>query len=174
MKPGRILFVVLFGACVLWMGGCISVAIYADYDYSRSIASYWNLSDKASTLQQKSAYLDQFCAALEQAGLDENNALFLKTPDNSTVQNFIALRSLQHRMHEIMGMDPTSFAYQTAIQQITAQEQGEAKAMLDEFEGAWYKAHHFLLWDWIGCCYSGFIVVLLIVCGILGFSDVLE
>lgn len=174
MSGIRVLFSVLFGACVLWFIGCSGSAILADYDYSKNVQSYWALSDKASTLQQKSAYLDQFCAAVEQAGLAENDALFLTTPDNSTAQNLVALHSLQDRMHEIIEMDPTSFAYQTAIQQITAQEQGEAKAMLSEFEGAWYKAHHFFLWQWVGFVHALVILVALFVCAVCAFTGALE
>lgn len=124
--------------------------ILTDYRYENSIGSYWELSDKASTLQQKSTYLDQYVAALEGAGLTgTNNAVFLKTPNNSFDQNMVALKSLQGRMHQIQGMDETSFAYQTAIQQITAQEQGEASHLTGTFEGCWYLERHTMLWGWI-------------------------
>lgn len=174
MSGARVLCGVLFAFCVLWFIGCSADGVYSDYDYSKNVDSYWALSDKASTLQQKSVYLDAFCNAVEHAGLADYNALFLTTPNNSTEQNLVALHSLQERMHEIIAMDPTSFAYQTAIQQITAQEQGEAKAMLGEFEGAWYKAHHFLLWEWVGVLHCFVILIGLVGFGILTFSEVLE
>lgn len=118
------------------------------YEYSRTIKSYWELGVKASTLEKKSEYLDQFVAGLNAAHLSGNNAIFLKTPDNSYEQNFAALTSLQKRMHEINEMDPKSFEYQLAIGQITAQEQGEAGKMLDQFEGIWYLNRHPTYWKW--------------------------
>ena len=131
---------------VLW--GALEIA--ANFSYQRSIGSYWELSDRASTLPQKSAYLDQYVGALEQSGLQgSNDALFLKTPANSFDQNMVALKSLQGRMHQIQGMDEQSFAYQTAISQITAQEQGEASHLTGTIEGCWYLNHWLLLWGWI-------------------------
>jgi hypothetical protein len=119
-----------------------------NYEYSRTIESYWELGVKASTLEKKSEYLDQFVAGLNAAHLSGNNAVFLKTPDNSYEQNFAALTSLQKRMHEIEEMDPKSFEYQVAIGQITAQEQGEAGKMLAQFEGIWYLNRHPTYWNW--------------------------
>lgn len=43
-------------------------------------------------------------------------------------------------------MDANSFQYNTAIQQITQQEQGEAIDMLSVFQGCWYKENYILLW----------------------------
>jgi uncharacterized membrane protein len=64
-------------------------------------------------------------------------------------------------------MDVSSFEYQTAIQQITDQEQGGASPMLSVFEGIWWKTNYFLLWDWVGAVFVvileiGFIVGLVI------------
>lgn len=55
-------------------------------------------------------------------------------------------------------MKVTSFEYQTAMQQITGQEQGEANEMLSVFKGVWYKENFILLWNWIG-------ITQLILCG---------
>ena len=46
-------------------------------------------------------------------------------------------------------MNVASFEYQTAIQQITAQEQGEAQAMLEVFSGIWWKNNYIFLWEWV-------------------------
>jgi hypothetical protein len=127
----------------------ISAEVFADFEYENSIGSYWSLSEKASALDAKADYLNKFVTAVEAAHLEGNNAIFLKTPDNSIEQNMVALHSLQKRMNEIKGMDVTSFAYQQAIQQITAQEQGEASNLLGVIEGKWYLDHHLLLWDWV-------------------------
>jgi hypothetical protein len=136
----------LTSALLVWG---ITAEVLADYEYSNSIESYWKLSEKASSLEVKTDYLNKFVAAVESQHLSGNDALFLRTPDNSVEQNMIALHSLQSRMNEIRGMDVQSFAYQQAIQQITAQEQGEAEHLLGVIEGRWYLEHHILLWDWI-------------------------
>lgn len=128
----------------------IVAAVVTDYEYDHEIQSYWDLSDKASTIQQKSEYLDQYVAALQSAHLAEYDAIWLKTPNNEMAQNLIALKSLQGRMHDIIHMDENSFQYQQAMQQITGQEQGDAKEMTDMFEGCWYLENHPMLWDWIG------------------------
>ena len=142
-------FLVVALMATVWFLGLIVDAVFADYSYSNSIESYWELGVKASTLEKKADYLDKFVGALDSGGLADSSALWLKTPDNSTEQNFVALRSLQKRMHEIQAMDVRSFEYQQAISQITAQEQGEATNMLGVFREAWYMSHHFFLWDWM-------------------------
>ena len=149
-------------AFVLVVGiGDIANGIYGNYQYTRDFESYWQLADKASTIPQKSEYIDKFVSAIESGGFaGKYNALFMNTPDNSFDKNLEALKSLQGRLHEIEKMDITSFQYQTAIQQITAQEQGEAKNMLDVFSGIWWKEHHFWLWDWIAFCQITGIILL--------------
>lgn len=127
----------------------IAAEILADYEYEKTIGSYWELADKASTLPQKADYLNRFVTAIEANHITGHNAIWLKTPDNSVDQNMVALHSLQQRMAEIRNMDVSSFAYQQAIQQITAQEQGEAKQLLDVIAGAWYLQNHPFLWNWI-------------------------
>lgn len=129
----------------------IGIHVHTEYDYSRRVQSYWNLGIKASTLQQKSVFLDQYVSALEDSGLaGSNDALVFKTPDNSFDQNMVALKSLQGRINQIKGMDEQSFAYQAAIQQITAQEQGEAEHLVSTFKGCWYFRRHFSYWSWVG------------------------
>jgi hypothetical protein len=135
---------------VVWITVLIVSSVRDSYQYEREIHSYWSLADKSSTIAAKASYLDRFVSVLEAQGLGGTyDAIIYPTPDNSFDANLQALKSLQGRLHEIQQMNVTSFEYQTAIQQITAQEQGEAKAMLDVFEGAWYKQRHFLLWGWI-------------------------
>jgi len=145
-------------------------AIRADYAYNLAIGAYWNLADKSSTIAKKAEYVDRYVVALESQGLEgQHNALIYPTPDNSFDRNMEALKSLQGRLHEIEKMDVTSFQYQTAIQQITQQEQGEAGAMLGVFEGVWWKAHHVLLWDWIGGLIVTVLIIMVTVGGILIF-----
>jgi hypothetical protein len=143
-------FWVLCALFSVWLAGWIADAIIADYSYSREVQSFWELSVKASTIERKLVYLDQYVEALPHAGLADSSALWLKTPDNSVEPNMVALRSLQGRMHDIAKMNVSSFEYQQAMAQITGQEQNEAERMLKVFEEAWYINHHFFLWSWMG------------------------
>lgn len=138
-----IILTILFGVFI-WR------AILADYEYNNQYGSYWELADKASTLEQKSKMINEFVARLENSGESGHNAIWLKTPDNSWDKNMEALKTLQLRLEEIKTMNPNSFEYQQAISQITSQEQGEADKMLHTIEGIWYKNNHFFLWSWIG------------------------
>lgn len=123
-------------------------AVKSDYQYENQYLSYWTLADKSSTIEDKAKYIDQFVAALKGAHLEgTHDALWQFTPDNSFDSNFQALQSLQGRLHTISTMDENSFQYQTAIQQITSQEQGEAQPMLDVFKDCWTKVHYPLLWN---------------------------
>lgn len=120
------------------------------YQYQSTIGSYWDLADRSSTLTAKSEYIDKFVAVLAQQHFEgKYNALFFKTPVSSFDQNYEVLKTLQTRLHQIAAMDPASFQYQTAIQQITAQEQGEAGEMLEVFGGVWQKENYPLLWEWV-------------------------
>ena len=130
---------------LLWVG-YLAADIHAGYVFDNTVDSYWSLSEKASTLDQKSAYLDQYVAALDAAHLSGNGAWIMQTPDTDYGQNYTALKSLQKRMQEIKGMDVTSFAYQQAISQITAQEQGEAKNLLSVIKDVWFKTNHPIFW----------------------------
>jgi predicted RND superfamily exporter protein len=136
---------------VIWIIILSITGIFGKYDYENDYLSYWHLADKSSTIPKKAEYIDKFVTVLEKSNMEgEYNALILKTPNNSFDSNMEALKSLQSRLQEVQGMDVTSFQYQTAIQQITEQEQGEAGDMLKVFHGIWWKTHHFLLWDWVG------------------------
>lgn len=157
----KILTILLTVIILVWLIAGIGTIIYATYQYERTVESYWELADKASTLDQKCEYLEKFSAALDAAKLDEYNAIFYETPNNSLAQNKRAMKSLLTRLEEIRGMNPKSFEYQQAMFQITAQEQGEAKAMLEVFFGCWLKANHFFLWGWVGLLHS----LVWIVCG---------
>jgi hypothetical protein len=131
--------------------GCIVNNISGRYSYERNFNSFWNLADKSSTLEAKREYIGKFITALSKGNFEgKYNAVFLTTPDNSFDMNFKALNTLYQRLDEIKTMNPSSFEYQTAIQQITAQEQGEAEPMLAVFRGIWWKENHFFLWDWMG------------------------
>jgi len=147
--------------------------VVGHYQFERDYLSSWNLADKSSTIAEKSAYIDKFVTTLETSNLQgQYNAILLTTPDNSFDLNLEALKSLQLRLKEIQTMNITSFEYQTAIQQITAQEQGEAHQMLGVFEGVWWKTNHFMLWEWVGDV-SFIVTIVLLVIGILFWREAL-
>lgn len=128
--------------------GLIITTVQANYNWDSQYGSQWSLGVKASTIAQKSDYIDKFVAALDSSGLSgTQNTLFWPTPDNNFDENMKALKSLQKRLHDIQGMNENDFAYQSAIQQITAQEQDDNTKVLDELEGAWWKVHYPFLWN---------------------------
>lgn len=167
MTIGKILFVLV----LLFAIGRGVAEFRADYEYQNTINSYWDLSEKASTLKQKSKYLDKYVAAIKAGQFAPNNATIYPTPNNALDQNMIALESLQGRMHQIEGMDESSFAYQTAIQQITQQEQGEAHALTSTFEGCWYLQNHYFLWGWHDDIVWGGIALILLALIIIGLGS---
>ncbi len=138
-------------ACVIVLVAEGIHAIATNYTYTRDIENEWVLADRSSTIEAKTVHMDKFIAALEASGLQgEYNAVFLTKPENSFDANMEALKSLQVRLHEIAGMDPNSFQYNTALHQITEQEQGQASGMIDTFESIYWKEHATWLWGWIG------------------------
>ena len=155
--------ILLITISVISIIAMIIFGVLGNYEYERDYLSYWNLAEKSSTIQQKSMYMDKFVESFKGKGFESSyNALVLKTPDNSFDKNFEALQSLKSRLDEIQKMNVTSFEYQTAIQQITAQEQGEAQAMLNVFSGIWWQKKCILLWDWVAavCVFSALFVLL--------------
>lgn len=156
------IFLTFFATLLL----CIDIymGVRANYHYEKQYDSYWSLAEKASTIQKKIEGIDMFVAALENSNFKgKYNAISLTTPDNSFDYNYEALKSLQKRLHDISGMDETSFSYQTAIQQITQQEQGEASRMLSVFQGIYYKENYLLLWNWVAWVQIAGTVILLVI-----------
>lgn len=147
MKKG--IFFIAIGSILIILS--IIFAVIGNYEYDNQIKSYWELADKSSTVERKAENIDKFVEALEKTNLKgKHNAIWLKTPNNSWDYNLEALKTLQQRLHEIKDMDITSFEYQTAIQQITQQEQGKAGEMIGVFKSIWWKEKNIILWDWVG------------------------
>ena len=142
----------------------IGIGIVGHYKLEKDVLSYWNIADKTSTIEKKSEYIDKFVEAIEKQNFEgKYNAIILTTPDNSYEYNFIALKSFQDRLKEIQNIDMKFFEYQTAMQQITAQEQGEASPMLHVFKGLWWKENHFIVWKWVGVVQISILITLLII-----------
>lgn len=142
----------------------ITTGIIANYQYNKNYESYWSLADKSSTIEKKIINIDIFVSRLEASGLEEDyNAIIFTTPDNSFNSNLEAIKSLQSRLHAIKNMDVNSFEYQTALQQITQQEMGEAGNMVAIFEGIWYKNNYIFLWNWVGITFALIISIVFLI-----------
>ena len=160
--------IVLLIVGILGLAAQIIARNLAGLTYDRHYDSYWTMADRAATIDAKEVQLTKFVEALE-AGRKEKefadyNALVFTKPQNSFEANLTALKTLVTRLHEIRNMKPDSFEYQTAIQQITAQEQGEAQALIATFYGCWLHGNHLLVWGWPG----GMIGIGLFLAGFLG------
>lgn len=139
----------------LVIGGCqIRSQILSDYKQEKQYGQYWALADKSSTIPAKQKYLRQFVDSLRggyaNGQFASYDAVWLQTPNNSFESNLKALETLADRLDQIQAMDVTSFQYNTAIEQITKQEQGEASAMLRVFGGCYELANYPIVWEWIG------------------------
>lgn len=132
----------------------ITSAVKASFSFKRDYLFEWSLADKSSTIEDKTVHISNFIQRLEAGhaggGFAGHDALFLQQPDNSFAANLVALKSLQKRLVEIGDLEPDSFQYNTAIQQITAQEQGEAGAMLKTFKGCYQLSQYPITWGWVG------------------------
>lgn len=146
--------VAFMGVGVLLAIAQFAVSLIADYHFERDYLQLWALADKSSTIAAKQKYIAQFVAALqsgyERGEFNPHNAIWMKTPNNSFTQNLNALKSLDDRLGQIQKLNPNSFEYNTAIQQITAQEQGEASHLIYVFEGCYKIANYPMVWQWIG------------------------
>jgi predicted negative regulator of RcsB-dependent stress response len=160
MKTKQIIGIILFSISAITALCLLGLNVYATYRWNKELYSYWNLADKSSTLSAKSDYIDKFVEALEKEKLAEYNAIFLKTPDNNVKNNLEALKTLQKRLHEAKSMDINSFEYQKAIEQITAQEQGEAKEMIETLKGGWLLANYPYLWAWFQMVVWGMVLLI--------------
>lgn len=169
MKTTGILLIV-FGSIFAIGRGILRV--YVNYEYANKIECNWDLADRASTLAQKAEYIDKFVKALEDCKLEgTNSALFLETPETDFNENMKALKSLQSRLIQISNMSETDFAYQTALQQITAQEQGEAHEMLHHLEDCWQRQNHPTIWNWLLAVVFFIIQALMIILGVAIFNN---
>ena len=162
MKSNTI-FVLVFVFGILLSAGRITFRVYTNYVYKNQVSNYWTLADRASTIQQKSEYIDRFVNALSECHLNGLNAnQFIQTPESDFNENIKALSSLQKRMGAIKTMDENSIAYQQAIAQITAQEQGQAQGMLDVFHNCFDRQNFYTVWSpvvfWVLLIFEGLLI----------------
>lgn len=154
----------------------IKNVILREYNYEKKYTQAWELADKSSTIPAKQKYIQEFLTALqtgkERGDFASHDAMFLKTPNNSFDANLKALQTLAERLTQIQSMNPSSFEYNTAIQQITAQEQGLANEMLGVFKGCYTLNNYFFIWDWVGVIILLVTAVLIIVGGVIFLVEV--
>ncbi len=160
---------------IIWIF-LIASYVTHDYQWNNKYLYAWDLGVKQSTLAGKSQYISEFTDTIKEHRADfaEYNAIFLKTPNNSFEKNLEALNTLCIRMKEIQEMDPTSFQYNTAIEQITRQEQDEAIDMIMVFKGCWFLKHCIYLWRWVTGVVVVFSILMFTVVGAVGFYHYIE
>lgn len=146
---GLILAILLSLGCLVYLAVKYELT---SYRYENSYGYMWDLADKSSTIVEKSRYISDFYSALYTNRTDfaSNNAIWLKTPNNSFDKNLNAIKSLSDRLVTISKMEETSFEYQVAIEQITKQEQGEANELIYTIKGCYFLEQAPCLWKWIG------------------------
>lgn len=134
-------------------------------EYENSVTKNWVLADRSSTIEDKSKYIDLFDQDLQKANLMGTYAnLFANNPTTEFYPNYLALVTLKNRLKEIQQMNPNSFEYQTALHQITEQEQGQASNMLQVFYDCWMRVNHYTYWSplWVFFCVVVQVVLLAI------------
>jgi len=162
----------MFYGGIILLIAYIGISFPAFNEYNLQHENYWELADRSSSIEDKYVYINEMVASFEESNLHGTyNAIIYKNPSNNFDNNLKALISLRDRLDEIKEMDVTSFEYQTAISQITAQEQGEAISMLSVLQGSWFKQNHIFYWNWIALV--TIISILVIIC-IGGFKMVDE
>jgi maltodextrin utilization protein YvdJ len=162
-------YIIILASCVLLFVGIAIRGSAIKNEYTQSYEKHWQLADKSSTLDVKKAKIGQFVASIEENRGDfaDHSAVFFKNDGNSLTANLEALKTLLERLTQIEGMDPKSFEYNTAIQQITQQEQGEAHAMLRVIEWCWGLENHFFFYSALNIVVMiGLVLVFIVTIGI--------
>jgi hypothetical protein len=149
----------------------IILGVNSNYQYTSKIGSYWSLADRSSTLAAKSEYIGKFIDAIMAANHSRNNSVLMPTMENSFDYNLIAIKTLESRLMKIQTMDENSFAYQTAMQQITGQEMGEAENMLNIFRGCWFLSNFPLCWGWYVWLFAIVYIILWVVGAVLWYQS---
>jgi hypothetical protein len=150
MKTIKTIAITLLVLTLSMIGYHLQQRLVAKYQFEKDYGFAWNLAYKSSTIEAKAGYIAQFIGLMESNKTDfsAHNAKWMTTPDNSFEMNLAALKTLNSRLQEVMKMDVKSFEYQTAIQQITQQEQGEADQLIGAIYGCWLKEKHPVVWTW--------------------------
>jgi len=141
-----ILLIIL--AIVWFIPYCIfgwAINIANNNQWKNDIYSYWELSDRASTIDKKLEYLYRFRDALKESGLDSGYAGYvIKNKSNDLSLAMETLDTLVTRLEQAKTMNPSSLEYQQAIKQITTDEYQGFNTCV--FAGGWVRIS---LWRWM-------------------------
>lgn len=149
----KILGIALIVVGTLIIANQILCNVVAKYNYEKSYSNLWELADKSSTIPAKEKYILAFVNALKSGkaigDFSEYDAIWLKTPNNNFDANLAAVETLAQRLKEIQEMSPKTFEYNTAIQQITDQEQDQAHQLMGVLNGCYVLKKYWIAWSWI-------------------------
>jgi len=112
---------------VLLIAGYITVftvnSIRNGYMWENTVNSYFELADRASSIDKKLEYLKQYRAALMEKGLNAGQSRYVRpTPASDLSNQMIILDTLIIRMEDAQKLSSSSLEYQQAIKQITTDE----------------------------------------------------
>ena len=154
MKGLGILLMV--ASILLCAGALIHGGIYASYSYDVRMGQYIRLADDSSTAESKLEYLKKFEEVVS-SNIFRNEARYVFKKERLTRDKQLkVLSTLQTRLQDAVEMDPLSFEYQTAMQQITGQEFDHALGEINDIiSSCWLRQSGFAvfcLWiAWLLC-----------------------
>jgi hypothetical protein len=138
------------GVALLLVGALLTAfqirsGLMSNYYYERNYLNLWELAYKSSTLSAKQQYISQFISALEtgyaKGDFADYSTLCFYTPNDSFKENLAALKTFSERLTEIQKMNPNSFEYNIAMEQIRLEERS-AGSLLNVFKGCYDRVHY--------------------------------
>jgi hypothetical protein len=115
-----ILFLLFVVAIIVGIAAWVVDSFGLNYHYNNEIGSYFELSDKASTIDTKLEYLEKYEKGLLKYGLDKGQSTMnYQTSETDLSENYKVLLTLKERLKETKNLPKNSDAYQWAIKQIT-------------------------------------------------------
>jgi hypothetical protein len=117
------LLVILIALFLIYMFIGLVSSVFIGYNFDREIGQWFELSDKASTIDKKLDYIEKFDAAIQKYDLTEGQTtIFFPTRETSLEENYAILLTLEQRLNETANLSTSSQEYQWAIRQITEDE----------------------------------------------------
>jgi len=127
-------FLALFMINPLWKG----------YKFNRDIGSYCELAYEASDIDKKIEYFDICLDKLHNEDFKGHSVWWFKKPNNKLSELYEVANSLQTRLHNLKGMEKSSFEYQTGLAQVEEEiayflgkEEGQISGTLGNFKRAY-------------------------------------
>jgi hypothetical protein len=117
------LVVIGFALLIIYGVVCLISSVFVGYNFNSNIGQWFELSDKASTIDKKLEYLERFDAAVQKYDLTEGQStIFFPTKETSLEENYAVLQSLLQRLRDTKNLSTSSQEYQWALRQITEDE----------------------------------------------------